>query len=62
MTGGLLVIFLSGTLQLYAFFMHDWNAALGSGFLIFSWWDMIKLFAAATTYHELSKRWPRLPA
>jgi len=62
MAAGLLLIFVCGTLQLYAFFLHDWGVALSSGFLIFSWWDLLKLFAAATTYHELSKRWPRLPS
>jgi biotin transport system substrate-specific component len=62
MGAGLLVIFLSGTLHLYAFFLHDWTTAVGSGLLIFSWWDLMKLFAAATLYYELSKRWPRLPS
>lgn len=62
MTAGLAVIFLSGTVHLYAFFVHDWGQAITSGFLIFTWWDIIKLCAAATTYHELAKRWPKLPA
>lgn len=62
MAAGLLLIFVCGTLQLHAFFLHDWGVALSSGFLIFSWWDLLKLFAAATTYHELSKRWPRVPS
>jgi biotin transport system substrate-specific component len=56
MTGGLLVIFTSGTLYLYAKVMHDISAAFTSGFLIFSWWDLLKLGAAAMTYHEASKR------
>lgn len=60
MAAGLLVIFVSGTLHLYAFYVKDISAALQSGFLIFTWWDVIKLFAAAATYHELAKRWPRL--
>lgn len=62
MTAGLAVIFLSGTVHLYAFFVHDAGQAIASGFLIFTWWDIIKLCAAATTYHELAKRWPALPA
>jgi len=61
MTAGLFVVFLCGTLHLYAFALHDWGLAVQSGFLIFSWWDIVKLVAAATTYHEVSKRWPRVP-
>lgn len=59
---GLLVVFFCGTLQLYAVAVHDWNTAFLSGFLIFTWWDIVKLFAAAMTYHEVAKRWPRVPA
>jgi biotin transport system substrate-specific component len=62
MTAGLAVIFLSGTVHLYAFFLHNWGEAIASGFLIFTWWDVLKLCAAAATYHELAKRWPTLPA
>ncbi len=62
MAAGLALIFFSGTIHLYAFFLQDWRAAVSSGLLIFSWWDLIKLFAAATMYHEVSKRWPRLPS
>jgi biotin transport system substrate-specific component len=56
MAAGLLVIFTSGTLYLYAKVMHDLPAAFTSGFLIFSWWDLLKLGAAAMTYHEVSKK------
>lgn len=62
MTVGLLVIFTSGTAQLYAVYFHNVAAAIGSGFLIFSWWDVLKLAAGATMYHEVAKRWPKLPA
>jgi biotin transport system substrate-specific component len=61
MFAGLLVIFLSGTLYLWAAYLHDFRAAVNAGFLIFSWWDALKLMAAAMIYFELSKRWPRLP-
>jgi biotin transport system substrate-specific component len=61
MTAGLFVVFFCGTLHLYAFALHDWGLAVQSGFLIFSWWDIVKLVAAATTYHEISKRWPKVP-
>lgn len=56
MTAGLLVIFTSGTLYLYAKVMHDIGSAFASGFLIFSWWDMLKLGAASMIYFEASKK------
>lgn len=57
MAAGLFLIFLSGTVQLYAVVFRDWGEAIGSGFLMFSWWDLLKLSAAATIYNEISKRW-----
>ena len=56
MTAGLLVIFLSGTSQLYSVMFHDWSEAFQHGFLIFSWWDLLKLSAAAMISHEVLKR------
>ena len=61
MVVGLLVIFTAGTVQLYAVYFHNMGAAISSGFLIFSWWDLLKLCAGATIYHELAKRWRTLP-
>jgi biotin transport system substrate-specific component len=61
MAAGLLVVFILGTLQLYATTVRDFGAAVTSGFLIFSWWDILKLGAAAMIYHEAAKRWRRLP-
>ena len=61
MAMGLFVIFASGTAQLYAVYFQDWAEAFGAGFLMFSWWDTIKLSAAAMTYHEVAKRWPIVP-
>jgi biotin transport system substrate-specific component len=60
MAAGLLVIFISGTVHLYAFSLRDAGAAFSAGFLIFSWWDVLKLGAASMIYFELSKRWPKL--
>ncbi|MBI3004971.1 MAG: biotin transporter BioY [Ignavibacteriales bacterium] len=45
---GLIIVFTMGTIQLNVVYTHDWNSAFASGFLIFSWWDAVKLFAAAT--------------
>jgi biotin transport system substrate-specific component len=52
MVVGLLVIFTIGTLQLKAVMSLDWGSAFASGFLIFSWWDILKLSAAVTIYHQ----------
>ena len=60
MAAGLLLIFTLGTFLLYAFTLHNFSAAFTSGFLIFSWWDMVKLGAAAMTYYEVAKRWKRV--
>ncbi|MBM2841315.1 MAG: biotin transporter substrate-specific component [Bacteroidetes bacterium] len=61
MTAGLVIIFACGTIQLYAVVFKDWATAFNAGFLIFSWWDVLKLSAAAMTYHEIAKRWARVP-
>ncbi len=58
---GLLVIFACGTIQLNALVFKNWSDAFTAGFLIFSWWDVLKLSAAAMTYHEVAKRWAKLP-
>ncbi len=52
---GLIFIFLMGTLQLNAVYYHNWSSAFASGFLIFSWWDVLKLVAAAGIWKELSR-------
>lgn len=61
MGAGLTVIFVCGTIQLYAIVFKNWSEAFTAGFLIFSWWDVLKLSAAAMTYHEIAKRWMKLP-
>lgn len=48
MAGALLIVFACGTLQLRLTLVRDWSDALTSGFLIFSWWDLVKLGAAAS--------------
>jgi len=61
MAAGLAIIFVSGTLQLYAVLLHSVGQAVSAGLLIFSWWDGIKLTAATMIYFEVAKRWPRIP-
>ena len=52
---GLFVIFSLGTLQLYWVYTHNFPDAFVSGFLIFSWWDVLKLIAAAAIAHTFSR-------
>ena len=52
---GLLIVFSLGTVQLNLVYMHDWTGAFASGFLIFSWWDAVKLVAAATIAWQYRK-------
>jgi biotin transport system substrate-specific component len=54
MTIGLCVIFGIGTLFLNVFYIHDSKQSIIQGFLIFSWWDLLKLFAAAAIYNEFT--------
>jgi biotin transport system substrate-specific component len=61
MTAGLLVVFICGTLYLYATTIHDAGSAIAAGFLVFTLWDLMKLSAAAMIYNELSKRWRKIP-
>lgn len=58
---GLLVVFSVGTLQLNLVLLRNWGEAFRMGFLIFSWWDFMKLVAAAMIYHRLSRRYKFLP-
>ncbi len=51
---GLVIIFSLGTLQLNFLYFHDWALSLTNGFLIFSWWDVVKLVAAAGIVTRLS--------
>ncbi len=60
MAAGLLTIFTVGTVHLYAVMIHDIGNAIAAGFLIFSWWDALKLGAASMIYFELAKRWPKV--
>ena len=53
---GLFVIFTLGTLHLNIVYFHNWSESFASGFLIFSWWDGVKLIAAAAIANQLNKR------
>lgn len=55
MTLGLLIVFSLGTLQLNTVYFHNWQSSIQSGFLIFSWWDILKLASAAVICTELRR-------
>ncbi len=55
MTLGLVIIFTLGTIQLNVVLFNDWLRAFEAGFVIFSWWDLLKLFAAAAIYQQFSR-------
>jgi biotin transport system substrate-specific component len=48
MTAALLIVFSCGTLQLRLTLVPDWPSAIAGGFMIFSWWDVVKLAGAAS--------------
>jgi len=52
---GLALIFIFGTIQLNFVLIHNWNEAIKSGFLIFSLWDLVKLFASVSIYMSLRR-------
>jgi len=56
MVAGLLIIFSLGTLQLKIVTGMSWGESVGAGFLIFSWWDLLKLAAATAIVHKLNGR------
>jgi len=59
---GLAVVFACGATFLDFFYLHNFKESMVSGFLIFSWWDLLKLSAAAAIYNEFAKRYRKLPA
>jgi biotin transporter BioY len=48
MAAALVVVFACGTIQLRMTLVPDWPSAFVSGFMIFSWWDVVKLAGAAS--------------
>lgn len=56
MTIGMLILFGLGTLQLGFVTGMGLKEALVSGFLIFSWWDLLKVAAAVGVFRQLSRK------
>lgn len=55
LVAGLLVIFTFGTVHLAVTYTHSLPEAVAGGFLIFSWWDVTKLVAAAAIVEGLQR-------
>jgi len=60
MAAGSLVIFTFGTIYLNTFYIHNWITAIQAGFLIFSWWDALKIIAAATIVYNYFRKVSRV--
>ena len=56
-----IVVIISGTLYLYAAYMHNLIDAIKTGAAIFSVWMIVKVFTAAAIYFAFAKKQPRLP-
>jgi biotin transport system substrate-specific component len=52
---GSFIVFALGTIQLNLF-LHNWMNSFRAGFLIFSWWDGIKIVGAATIAYSYFQR------
>ena len=53
---GSLIIYCFGTLQLNIVLIHNWHISLQTGLFIFSWWDALKMTAAACIVYSYYKR------
>jgi biotin transport system substrate-specific component len=53
---GSLIIFTIGTIQLNFVYVHNWMNSFQAGFLIFSWWDAVKIIGAASIAHHYFRK------
>jgi biotin transport system substrate-specific component len=56
MVVGMSIILSFGTLFLNFVYFNDWNKSIVSGFLIFTWWDVLKIIAAASIYRTIKNK------
>ncbi len=54
--GASLLIFALGTLQLQFVLVHDWATSFQQGFMIFSWWDVVKIVGAFSAARLIGAR------
>lgn len=62
MSVGFVIIFACGAFYLNVVFIHNWGISITQGFLIFSYWDLIKLTAAVSIYRAFLPRLNRSKA
>ena len=53
---GSFIIFTIGTIQLNMIYVHNWVHSVQAGFLIFSWWDAVKIIGAAAIAHHYIRK------
>ena len=56
-----ILIIIVGTLFLYIFYLQNFSEAVTAGAAIFTIWMVIKVFAAASIYFAISKKFETLP-
>ena len=56
-----LLIIIVGTLFLYLFYLQNFSEAVTAGAAIFTIWMVLKVFAAASIYFAISKKFETLP-
>jgi biotin transport system substrate-specific component len=61
MFAGNILIIIAGTLFLYLFYLHTFSDSIAAGAAIFTVWMVIKVFASATIYFGISKKFETLP-
>ena len=55
MGAGSMIIYFLGTLQLNIVLLHNWSTSLQTGLFVFSWWDALKMIAAACIVYSYFK-------
>ena len=53
---GSIIIFLLGTIQLNFVYFNNWTNSIKAGFLIFSWWDIVKIVGSSAIAHYYFNR------
>lgn len=52
---GMIIIFSLGTVYLNLVYFNDFSRSIAYGFLIFSWWDALKVLAVVSIYRKMHK-------
>lgn len=52
---GLTIIYALGIIYLNTVYIKDWSISIKSGYLIFTWWDGLKVLAVSSIYMKINK-------